>query len=162
MVIISLLAGISLFALEGSRISARDAKRKADLELIAAGVELYKADCNFYPYADDTFPFPSPGQSLTDAQYIGQGPRCNDTATRTYIQAIPGDPKPNFIYIYDALGCSNLGGTFGNCPRFRIWARLESPNVTTPSQCPGASSKDCVVPCGGGSECKCNYCVTNP
>ena len=47
--IIGILIAISIFGLSGARESARDARRKSDLELIRSGLELYKADCNTYP-----------------------------------------------------------------------------------------------------------------
>ena len=47
--IIGVLISISVFSLSDSRKTGRDGRRKADLELIRSGVELYKADCNSYP-----------------------------------------------------------------------------------------------------------------
>ena len=40
MTIIGVLAALSLFALRGARESARDARRKADLETIRSGLEM--------------------------------------------------------------------------------------------------------------------------
>lgn len=47
--IIGILVAMSIFGLSGARASARDAKRKADLEQVRSGIEIYKADFNFYP-----------------------------------------------------------------------------------------------------------------
>ncbi|MCK4588676.1 prepilin-type N-terminal cleavage/methylation domain-containing protein, partial [Candidatus Woesebacteria bacterium] len=47
--IIGILLALSIFGLQGARKSARDSKRKADIELIRSGIEIYKADCNVYP-----------------------------------------------------------------------------------------------------------------
>ena len=47
--IIGILIAVSIFGLSGARESARDARRKSDLELIRSGLELYRADCNAYP-----------------------------------------------------------------------------------------------------------------
>jgi general secretion pathway protein G len=47
--IIGVLTAMSIFGMKGARESARDAKRKADLEQIRSGIEIYKADFNFYP-----------------------------------------------------------------------------------------------------------------
>lgn len=145
-VIITILGGISLFALQGTRSSARDAKRKADLEHIASGLELFKADCTYYPYS-----FPSPGNPLT-------GSECTPPNNNIYIQAIPDDPDSSRDYRYAALGCvanpSPPPDFF--CPRFRVWAALESqPTPTLPPGCPAP-----IPSCGSGYTC--NYCVHNP
>lgn len=137
MAIIGLLAGISLFAMSGARESARDTKRKADLETIRSGLELYKADCNYYPNTK-----PSPGSQLT-----GVAP-CNPVNSNVYIQAIPDDSDSgkNYIYIPLPSGCNN------NCTGFRLWTALEEPG-SLPSYCTSAPS------CGSAS---CNYCVISP
>ena len=44
--IIVILISVSLVGLTGSRETARDAKRKADLEAIRSALELYKSDNN--------------------------------------------------------------------------------------------------------------------
>ena len=51
MAVISILAAMSLFALQGARATARDARRKGDLESIAIALEIYKSDCHEYPVA---------------------------------------------------------------------------------------------------------------
>jgi general secretion pathway protein G len=76
MAIIAVLAGMSLFALPGARSSARDGRRQGDLQQIAAGLEIYKADFDEYPPA----PLPTPGGSL-------------QKSGNTYIQEMPGDPS---------------------------------------------------------------------
>lgn len=142
MVIIAILSGISLFALQGTRSSTRDAKRKADLELIATGLELYKADCNYYPDS-----FPSPGEQLT-------GSGCTPSNNNIYIQAIPDDPDGSRNYLYVALGC-NPTSTPSGCTRFRVLAALESkPTPTLPP--------DCTVSDPNCGTVICNYCIHNP
>jgi prepilin-type N-terminal cleavage/methylation domain-containing protein len=47
--IIVVLVSASLIGLSGSRETARDAKRRSDLEAIRSALELYKADTNAYP-----------------------------------------------------------------------------------------------------------------
>ena len=51
--IISILTAISLFGIQGSRESARDTKRKSDLETIRSALEMYKSDHNEYPPSDN-------------------------------------------------------------------------------------------------------------
>lgn len=74
--IIGVLMAISLFGLQGAKESSRDARRKADIEMIRGGLEIYKSDCNIYP------PSLTGGGSLT-----GDCP-----TTNTYISLIPLDP----------------------------------------------------------------------
>jgi type II secretion system protein G len=91
--IISLLAAISLFALQGARQSARDTKRKSDLEIIRSGLELYRADCNNYP-ASITY-----GSSLT-----GSGSPITCLASNVYISKVPSDPSSGRNYSYVRSG----------------------------------------------------------
>ncbi|OGM68647.1 hypothetical protein A2962_04755 [Candidatus Woesebacteria bacterium RIFCSPLOWO2_01_FULL_39_61] len=134
MSIIAILAAISIFSLNGARESGRDAKRKADLEAVASALELYKADCNYYPNT-----IPAAGNQFT-------GTACG-LGANIYMEAIPGDPLAGQAYFYEPLSC-----VVANCTRFRFWAALEDPG-TTPSACTGSPT------CGGAT---CNFCVTNP
>lgn len=56
MTIIAILVGISLVSFDGIRKSARDSKRKADLESIRSALEVYRTDCRSYPI-DGSFTF---------------------------------------------------------------------------------------------------------
>jgi len=87
--IIGILMAISLFGLQGARESSRDARRKADLEMIRSGLEIYKSDCNIYP--------PSPlGSSL-----VGSGTPTSCATTNIYISLVPSDPlDPGRLYPY--------------------------------------------------------------
>jgi general secretion pathway protein G len=139
--IIALLSGISVFALNEARESGRDAKRRGDLAQIAQGIELFKADCNFYPNS-----IPLPNAALT-----GVSP-CNPTTTNRYIEAMPDDPNDtanNYGYSPLPAGCT----ASGTCTRFQLWASLENPPTPLPGYCnanPGT--------CGG----TCNFCIINP
>lgn len=100
--IIGLLSAISIFGLRGAREAGRDARRKADLETIRSGIELYRADCGAYPLDSDIV-F---GDSLS-----GSCPTSN-----TYIQIIPNDPLTGYQYDYVPQGvgytiCAGLEGT---------------------------------------------------
>lgn len=141
MSIIGILAGLSLFALSGARESARDGRRKADLEAIRSGLELYRADCNYYLNPGD---LPSPPNNLQ-----GIAP-CSPVNSNVYIAEIPGDPLAGRIYNYQALTCSS--GT--DCQTYRLWAALEDP-PTLPATCPVPEPS-----CGSGIPC--NYCINNP
>lgn len=139
--IIAVLSGVSIFALNESRASGRDAKRKGDLSYIAQGIELYKADCNFYPNS-----LPAPNSALT-----GVAP-CSPTTSNRYIEAMPDDPDTNLNYIY-APTTSGGGACAGNCARFRLWTSLENPPASVPTYCGTAPS------CGTSA---CNFCIINP
>ena len=81
--IVGILIGLSVFGLAGSRESSRDAKRKADLELIRSGIEIYKSDCNVYP---------TDAEVVTDTVLEGTGSPASCAVANIYIQKVPGDP----------------------------------------------------------------------
>jgi len=116
--IVAILVGVSIFGLSGARESARDARRKADLELIKSGLEIYKADCNRYPVT-----------ITAGASLLGTTPPSTCLATNTYISLVPADPIPatkSYRYSTTATG-------------FEICASLEQsglPSVT----CGGSSA----------------------
>lgn len=90
--IIAILMGLSFFGLQGARESSRDGRRKADLESIRSGIEIYKSDCNEYPS--------SLGSSL-----VGDGSSTSCAVTNTYIETVPTDPIPSDrSYRYDSDG----------------------------------------------------------
>ncbi|MBI2103910.1 type II secretion system protein GspG [Candidatus Woesebacteria bacterium] len=133
--IIGVLLSIAIFGLTGARESARDAKRKSDLESIRSGLELYKADCKAYPTANI---FGSSQLAGDDALGLASCPSAN-----VYISQMPQDPIPGdraYVYSPGASGTT-----------YEICASLEA----------GTSTVDC----GGSSSCgsqTCNYQVTNP
>lgn len=134
--IIGILLALSVFGLQGARQASRDARRKADLETIRSGLEIFKADCDKY-YIGSSIPSPLNGQ------YNGAGslysPNC--LPANTYIATVPTDPIPaTYSYAY-----SSDGTTYTLC------ASLENP--------PNPVATGCVGSCGGTG---CNYKVTNP
>lgn len=133
--IVGILLALSLFGIANSRESARDAKRKADLELIRSGLEIYRADCDSYPASI------TGGSSL-----IGNPPPSACATTNTYISLVPLDPiSPSRRYIYTGLTAST----------YEICASLEKGGVTV--SCGGSSN------CGSGTvTVPCNYKVINP
>jgi type II secretion system protein G len=91
--IIGILLALSIFGLQGARKSARDSKRKADIELIRSGIEIYKADCNAYPT--------SLGTSL-----VGDGSTTSCSVSNTYIAEVPEDqlsPTQSYRYWSDGI-----------------------------------------------------------
>lgn len=137
--IIGILVAVSIFGLQGAREASRDAKRKADLEQIRSGIEIYRADCNTYPVGSGNA---STVLNTSGGALRGNGSYVSCAATNTYMSQIPSDPvNPAKIYLYSSAGTT-----------YEICASLEQ--VTTGS-----------VTCGGVSSCgssNCNYKVTNP
>ena len=144
MTIIGVLAALSLFALGGARESARDAKRKANLETIRSGLEIYKADCNYYVDAS-AFPNPiSPNDPLD-----GDDAPCSVGTSNIYIEAVPDDSLSGRDYTYAPTSCT--AGT--DCTKYLLWAALEDPGGLA-AYCTGS-----IPSCGSET---CNYCVRNP
>ena len=134
--IIGILMALSIFGLLGARQSARDAKRKADLEQIRSGLEMYKSDCtkNKYLIQSTAGAFPD--------SLAGTNPTCGNT--NTYISSpAPKDPIPSQNYLYYSAD----GTTYELC------ASLEQASAS-------------AVLCGASSSCgtsaTCNYKVTSP
>lgn len=116
--IIGVLIGISIFGLAGARESARDAKRKSDIEMIRAGLELYKSDCDGYPLVDIT----------AQSSLVGTGGTTACAASNTYIAQIPTDPlSPKLKYLYA-----------GSLTTYEICASLEQGSGTV--TCGGSSN----------------------
>jgi prepilin-type N-terminal cleavage/methylation domain-containing protein len=134
--IIAILVTVSIFGLTGARELSRDSRRKSDLELIKAGLELYRADCNAYPLT-----LPASGSSLVGT-YPGSG-LATCLATNSYISVIPGDPSgASKIYKYSTVSNG-----------YELCTSLEQQGLSS-------------VTCGGSSDCgngaTCNYKITNP
>ncbi|MGD8744397.1 MAG: type II secretion system protein GspG [Candidatus Woesebacteria bacterium] len=133
--IMAVLAALSLFALQGARESARDAQRRADLETIRSGLELYKADCNQYPSSSGGNVATVLGSSLTG----GGPPPASCVATNVYIAEVPNDPVSGKYYYYESGGANNQS--------YSLCTFLE-----------GGGTASCGS-CGGVT---CNYEVKNP
>jgi len=130
--IITILAGMSIFALQGARKSARDARRKGDLEIIATALEFYRSDCHEYPdWAD-----------LVEGDPLESDAAC-PAGINTYLETIPGDPLTG-NYAYRRIGADGV--------RYTLCSTLEDP----PS--PPLAPANCDL-CAGGA---CEYRVTNP
>lgn len=140
--IIAILSAISLFAIAGSRKSARDGRRKADMESLRSALELYRADCGVYP--------PSIPNPLS--QFASTNPPC-PTAGIVYLQRTPSDPVATTTgYRYVRLP--------GNV-RYALCARLEEAPVPA---MPASDLNNCganTCPSVGGSSA-CNYVIFSP
>lgn len=133
--IIGILIGLSIFGLQGARESSRDARRKADLEQIRSGIEIYKADCDTYPVGSGN------PAILFGSALMGDGSTSSCSSSNTYISQVPADPTdPTRTYLYSSDGVT-----------YELCASVEQAGVGT-------------VTCGGSASCgsSCNYKVTNP
>jgi general secretion pathway protein G len=94
--IIGILIALSVFGLQGARESSRDARRKADMELVRSGIEIYRSDCNSYPVATYSTNWPS--------QIVGSGSPTSCPVTNVYLSS-PADPNsPARFYLYSSAG----------------------------------------------------------
>lgn len=132
--IIGILIGLSLIGLEGARRSSRDAKRKADLELIRSGLEIYRSDCNTYP-ATLTF-----GGSL-----IGTDNPSSCAKTNIYLSSIPNDN------LYPGSSYSYARPTTYS---YYLCATLEQPPIPAANPADLSNCLSCTSAC--------NYVVKNP
>lgn len=124
MSVIGLLAAISIFATQGARESARDGKRKADLEQIRSVLELYRADCGSYP---------APVGNVVPSPLTGPG-TCSP-AGNTYANPVPQDTSPRRYYY-----------TRPTTTTYFVCANLEKPPNPTPAPI-GACGNNCGGPC---------------
>lgn len=143
--IIGILIALSAVAFQSSRASARDAKRKADLETIRSALEMYKTDCGSYPLSAYLDYF----TRLSGGAFVGpSGLRCEGN---TYLSSTPRDPLPEqFMYRYFRSGGSGTPFSYVLC------AHLENGGTTIPAGCSSA----CVAAGTGGAGC--NYSVSSP
>ncbi len=119
--IIGVLIGLSIFGLQGAREASRDGRRKADLEAIRSGIEIYKSDCSKYP-------------ASLPATLVGDNSSTSCLSTNTYISQLPIDPtSPERDYRYSSVD----GVTYELC------AALEQGSGSV--SCGGSSS------CGGAA-----------
>ncbi len=77
--ILGVLLALSIFGMQGARESSRDGRRKADLEQIKSGLEMYRADCNAYP-------------TTLGTTLKGSGTPSTCPVSNVYISSVPVDP----------------------------------------------------------------------
>ena len=81
--IMAIIMGLALVAFQSSRKTARDARRKTDLEEIRSALEMCRADTGSYP-ATGSFSF---GGALT-------------CGSNNYLSPVPLDPVQSGVYYY--------------------------------------------------------------
>lgn len=130
--IMGILMGILFIAYDGVRKSARDGKRKADLEQIRSALEMCRSDTGSYPSA------------------LGGSISCGIPA-QTYMANVPTDPLSSYSYTYNPV-TPDSDVTYIS---YTLCAHLETGAAT--SNCSGF----CTVPCGG-ADATCDYKTCNP
>jgi len=91
MAVMAVLMAISLVSYQGAKKSARDGKRKADLEQIRSALEIYRTDCKTYPTSGNFAALQSELVSATNANCRGN----------SYMSQVPNDPQsPLYSYTY--------------------------------------------------------------
>lgn len=137
--IIGILVALSSVAFLSARKTARDAKRKTDLEQIRGALETYKTDKNFYPGSLSTPPQSGSGPVSVLSVFLTGG-------SSSYISSIPSDPISTLQYYYVPLSNG-----------YALCAYLENGSSTAVPNC--ASGE-----CGSldAATVNCNYEVKNP
>ena len=107
-VIIILLAGISIIALNGQRAKARDAKRISDIKQVQTALEFYYSDEGEYPIVLQPITLGSGGAlklcSKAEGGFVVAETECKQDTT--YMYPLPSDPLPGnqIFYIGAAEG----------------------------------------------------------
>ena len=138
MTIIAILVGISLVSFDGIRKSARDGKRKADLESIRSALEVYRTDCREYPPEVDF------GSELAGPD---DHPFCGGVS---YMETVPNDGNPAYSYYY------YYNSLIPN--KYTLCAHLEGSTEDTISEC----ENNCTSGNSEDSPIACNYAVYSP
>jgi len=167
--VIGVLMGLALVSHQGARKSARDGKRKADLEQIRSALEMYRADKEEYPCGSErdtckgtsgAFGYNGLGQGW--ATNNDDGTNCygsypaleNVLENNGYIADFPRDPVGG--------GCSGDAGGYKwgymyyfNTPGrdYCLYARLENPPAN--NGCSGCPDRPLTT-------YNKNFCVKNP
>ena len=140
MTVASVLMGLALVSYQGARRSARDGKRKADLEQIRSALEMYRADNGQYPLRVN---------ELSGWEVSYDGDWLENLPTQ-YLQNKPVDPINSSSYYYRYALCSG-SVTPSGMPNYKLQTRLEmGGNTQLCTQCSGDQ---------GNTEW---YCVTSP
>jgi len=173
MTIIAVLAGLALVSFQGTRKTARDGKRKADLEQIRSALEIYRTDVGSYP---DTL-------SPLTPNYMAVEPKDPLDPTRQYSYN-PEDDTYTLCAALEIDGSSVSGcGSCGVPPcTYAVYSPGKAPPLPTPppplpcSACglfntslqsclsicgvpPGAGCSPFQRPCGSNPNCWDAHCL---
>ena len=150
-VVLALLTLVSGTTYLATMKTARDGKRKVDLENIRSALEVYKSDNSTYPILSW-----GPGPSTTLSTYL------DPSSGKKYI-TMPTDPKNHSDYYYVQADCTTFTSGQEVCNSYILAVSLENPPTTVPpATCSGLKIPDCsVYACKDttGSPTKCTYCL---
>lgn len=136
--IVGILMAVSVFGLQEARKDSRDARRKADLELIRSGLEIYHSDCGNYPAETYTTNWP--------ATLNGDDTPTSCSSSNQYFVS-PSEPISTTGRFYRYY--SETGSSYSLC------TALE--DELTGVDCDGDGGIDSC-----GTDVECNYKVTSP
>lgn len=140
MVIVGLLSAIGLGGFMSSQKKGRDTRRKADLQAIQSGLELYYNDFNEYPES---------GAGNTIDGCDGATCAWNSIWQKNgsiYMVQLPSDPGGN-TYFYSSTGVG-----------YQLYARLENTEDIAAAQCPAGLGFYVGTDCGSTA---CNFVVAS-
>ncbi len=100
--IIIILAGISILALNGQRAKARDARRVDDVRQVQTALEFYYSDENEYPIVSQSIILGNSQAiklcSKDEGGFVTSETVCNQDSM--YMSQVPKDPQASKIYLY--------------------------------------------------------------
>lgn len=131
--IMGILLALSIFGMQGARQASRDGRRKADLEQIRSGLEMYRSDCGVYPL------------TLSGTSLTGSGSSGSCSVDNVYIAKIPTDPLSTQTSSIPYAYSSPNGITYILCSSLE-----QTPSYIDNGGCGSCGSKTC------------NYKAVNP
>lgn len=133
------VVSVSVINPVGQFKKARDGRRRADLEDIRSGLEMYRTDCGHYP-----------ADAVSGATIMGDGGAgCPNTVEYLTIPLDPQSPDRQYVYDYDFDAATSTTDEYALC------AALEGEG----SLSTGAKGT-CTVAGACGEDC--NYDIYNP
>jgi prepilin-type N-terminal cleavage/methylation domain-containing protein len=117
--IIAVLSGIVLVGVVGFQASARDAKRVATLRSAQNAIELYYAQCGFYPGLAD----------CVDGQVTSWTGLIASLSSFEDVDKFPAESDSDVGAIYGYSSCALDGGAAGSMQRYTVGVELEKGNA---------------------------------
>ena len=150
-VVLALLTLVSGTTYLATMKTARDGKRKVDLENIRSALEVYKSDKSTYPLLTD----PITKVDYTLRQIL------DPSIGKKYI-TLPSDPKNKLDYYYEPADCTTFASGQQVCNSYILAVQLENePTDSSKDACINLVAPNgkpaCTDTAGGSSAC--NYCL---
>lgn len=129
--IIGLLALAGFVSYSQFMKQSRDARRKADIELVRSALEMYKSSNDLYPTS-----IPTSGLVPTPGLLFGTG-NLIDSSSNIFMNKIPTDPQNGSLYYYLSDGTT-----------YSVGVHVES-----------GGTSNCSSNCNITADAVCNYCM---